>query len=171
MQTPRRHKRWPTGRACAASSAGRTHSSRYVFRGSIRRFNSLKRLCGFILLLFERLLWRERGDDFLEARIATERVPKRQEFQLTVADRARAIAHTGKLLTGEAFVAYPGSNYRQILDYLHAADRVLFHRKKLNCARAFAKRFLFSPQTCVNQAKYAQSGTVIGLTLEDFLLL
>src|SRR5947208_3029814 len=30
------------------------------------------------------LLWCERGDDFFKARVAAQRVPKRQQFQLTI---------------------------------------------------------------------------------------
>jgi hypothetical protein len=37
------------------------------------------------------LLRREIGDDFFETRLAAERVPERMQFQLTIAERARAL--------------------------------------------------------------------------------
>ena len=38
-------------------------------------------------LPLQRLLWRERGDYFLKARIAAQLVPKREQFQLAIAER------------------------------------------------------------------------------------
>jgi hypothetical protein len=41
--------------------------------------------------LYGLLFGRERGDDFLEARIAAERVPPGREFELAVAEGAGAV--------------------------------------------------------------------------------
>ena len=55
----------------------------------------------------------------------------------------------GQLLTGEIFVVHPRGDYRQILDYFRATNRVLFYGKKLNGPPAFVKRFLFAAKTGV----------------------
>jgi hypothetical protein len=49
-------------------------------RMTLRRFGSGKKLGGVILFLLGRLFRRERLYDFLEARIAAERVPSRVQF-------------------------------------------------------------------------------------------
>src|SRR4030095_9328989 len=120
---------------------------------------------------FGLLFRRERGDDLLKARIAAERVPKWHQFQLAIGEVARAADGYGKLFAGEILVTNPRSGHRQIFDYIRTMGRIFFHGKKLDCAPAFAKRFLFTAKTSVDQTKHAERGTVIWLGLDDFLLL
>ena len=47
---------------------------------NIGAVSSAKNFFGSILLLLARFFRRERGNDFLEARIAAERVPEREQF-------------------------------------------------------------------------------------------
>ena len=52
------------------------------------------------------------------------------------------------------------------------ADKcIFFHRKKLNCAAAFAQRFLFSAEAGIDHAQHAPCRAEIWLRLDDFLLL
>jgi hypothetical protein len=53
------------------------------------------------------LLRRERSDDFLEARIATERVPIRMELEKAVREVVRNTLHRGDLFDGEVFLTSP----------------------------------------------------------------
>ena len=52
-----------------------------------------------------------------EATIATQRIPKREQFQIAVAEVARRVDDDGKLFAGEIFVANRRSDHRQILDH------------------------------------------------------
>src|SRR6267143_705246 len=78
----------------------------------------------------------ERGDDLLKARIAAQRIPKRQQFQLTIADRARRAGGDGELFAGKIFVANPRSDHRQILDHCWTNQCIFFYLEKLDCAPA-----------------------------------
>src|SRR6266403_1098725 len=112
-----------------------------------------------------RVFRRERGDDFFEARIAPQRVPDRHEFQLAIAEAARAADGYGKLFAGEIFVTNPRSDHRQIFDQVGAMGRIFFHGKKLDRAPAFAKRFLFPAKTSVDQTKEADRGLASSLVI------
>src|ERR1700730_4362570 len=129
-----------------------------------------RRSCAGSLDCRRSILRRERSDDLIEARIAAERIPDRHEFQLAIAEAARAVDGHGKLFAGEVFVTNPRSDHRQIFEHVRAIGRIFFHGKKLDRAPAFAKRFLFPTKTGVDQTKHAQRGTVIWLGLDDFLL-
>src|SRR6266403_4909985 len=98
---------------------------------------------------------REGGNDFFEARIATQRVPEWQQLQFAVGDSARGPEGDGKLFAGEVFVANPGSDHREVFDHGDSVNRILFHRKKLNCAPAFAQRFLLPFERSVDQTQHA----------------
>src|SRR5438874_9474217 len=69
-----------------------------------------------------RLLWCEGGDDFLKGRIAAQRIPKRQQFQLTVTDGARRTDGDGKLLAGEIFIANPRGDHCKIRNHERTID-------------------------------------------------
>ena len=70
------------------------------------------------LLIQKRLqLRRERGGDLLKARAATQRSPKREQFQIAVAEVARRVDDDRKLFAGEIFDANPRSDHRQIPDH------------------------------------------------------
>jgi hypothetical protein len=62
-------------------------------------------------------LRRERGDDLLKARVAPQRIPKREQFQIAVAEVARRVDDDGKLFEGEILVANPCGHHRQIPDH------------------------------------------------------
>src|SRR5262249_21197589 len=99
-------------------------------------------------------LWREGGNDLLEARVAAQRVPERQKFQLTIADRAWRPCDSGQLFAGVIFVANPGSYHRQILNHQRPIDCIFFHRKKLDRASPFTQRFLLPTKASVDQAQH-----------------
>jgi hypothetical protein len=54
------------------------------------------------------LLWREGGDDFFEARLASQRIPERRQFQFTIADDTRWTDDNGELFACEILFANPG---------------------------------------------------------------
>ena len=76
-----------------------------------------------------------------------------------------------KLFAGEIVVANPCSNHRQILDHCDAVAPHPFPSVKLHRAPAFSQCFLFASKTGIDQTKHAQCRTVIGLGLDNFLLL
>src|SRR5206468_10354323 len=90
------------------------------------------------------LLRREGGDDFLEAPVAAQRVPKWQQLQLTIAWRHGITKGTSKLFTSHIFITSPRGDHGEILNHRHASDCVFLRRKKLNCPPTFLKRFFFS---------------------------
>src|SRR5262249_524449 len=92
----------------------------------------------------------EGGDDFLEARVAAQRIPKRQQFQFAIADATGRADGAGKLFEGEAFFANPGSNHCQVMNHEGTIECVLFRRKKLDGAPSFAQRFFFPPKSSVD---------------------
>ena len=99
-------------------------------------------------------LGRERGNDLLEARVAPKRVPERQKFQLTIADRAWRTEGNGQLFAGEIFLTDPGSYHRQILNHQRPIDCIFFHGKKLDRASPFAQRLILPTKTSVDQAEH-----------------
>src|SRR5438034_4480009 len=84
------------------------------------------------------LFWRERVDDFFEARIFPQWIPKRQSFQLAIADSARGTDGDCKLFAREIFLANPCSDHCQILDHKWTVDCIFLHWKKLDRASSFA---------------------------------
>jgi hypothetical protein len=83
----------------------------------VKTLNALKRRLRIIQSVLSaqsvvNLFRREGGDDFLEARVPAERVPKRQQFQLPVGDGSWWTNSHGELLAGEIFLAGPGSDHR-----------------------------------------------------------
>ena len=60
------------------------------------------------------LLRCERGDDFLKARIATQRVPVRVKFESAIAERVRDALHRRDLFDRPIFLTSPGVDLRQI---------------------------------------------------------
>src|SRR6266700_2401672 len=113
----------------------------------------------------------ERGDDFLEARIAAQGFQGRKQFQLAVAKRrARKPGCDRQLLASEVFLTDPGSDDSEELNHMSAVDGIFCHRQKLNRPATLAQGILFSPKSSVYQAKHAESGAVIGLCLHNLLL-
>src|SRR5437867_7088431 len=64
----------------------------------------------------QKLLGCEGGNDLFEAWIAAQGVPKRQQFQLPVAEKAWVTGRDRKLCAGQIFVANPRSDNRELLD-------------------------------------------------------
>src|SRR6266480_94802 len=60
------------------------------------------------------LLRCERGNDFLEARIATQRVPVRVDFEKAIAEGVRNAFHRRDLFDGAIFLTSPGVDLRQV---------------------------------------------------------
>ena len=70
------------------------------------------------------LLRREGGDDFFEARIAAQRVPRWHQFQFAIADGARNRIPNGrgKLFASEILFTDPRSNHCQMFDHVETID-------------------------------------------------
>src|SRR5437868_8924494 len=80
------------------------------------------------------LLRRERSDDLLEARIASERIPPRHQFQFTIADVAGRPDGDGKLFAGEIFFSNPRCNHCEVSDQVPTDEGIFLHWQKLECA-------------------------------------
>jgi hypothetical protein len=91
------------------------------------------------------VFWREGGNDLLKARIAAKRVPERQKFQLTIADRAWRADGNGQLFAGEILVPSPGSYHGQILNHQRTIDGIFFHGKKRDRAPSDASAGISAP--------------------------
>ena len=124
--------------------------------GPVSAMNRVGRRAHLLLLLYRC----EGGDDFFEARIATQGVPKRQQFQVAVGESARGTDGDGKLLAGEIFITNPRSDHREVFDHSDSVNCIFFHRKKLNCTSAFPQRFLFPSQPSVDQTQHAERRAV-----------
>ncbi len=72
--------------------------------------------------MFALELWRERADDFSEARITAERVPLRVQFQSSVENALRNLRGGRQLFEGQIFFASPGTYDREI-SYKLGSDR------------------------------------------------
>jgi hypothetical protein len=53
----------------------------------------------------------------LEARIATHRIPRQEQFPIAVAEVVRRLDANRKLFAGEIFAANPCGHHRQIPDH------------------------------------------------------
>ena len=116
------------------------------------------------------LLWCQGGDDLFEARIAAQRVPKRQQLQFAIAELTRKLDGDGELFAGEIVVANPGGNSCQRHDHARAVGRIFFDGKQLNRAAALAERFVFSSQGSVDQTKHAKGTSIVRMGANEFLL-
>src|SRR5262249_8633672 len=120
--------------------------------------------------LSEYLFRSERGDDFFEARITSQRIPIGKKFQLAITDTTWQSSGSGQLFASEVFVANPCRSHCQILDHDGTVKRILSYRNKFNRAPAFTERFFFSSQGSINQTKHAKSRPVIWLKVYGFRL-
>src|SRR6516164_8790286 len=96
------------------------------------------------------LLRCQRGDYLFETRVATQRIPKRDQFQLPVTRAAGAANGSRKLFTREIFVADPSSDYGQVLNHSRAIDRIFFQWQQFDCTSPLVQRFLFSAKSGVD---------------------
>lgn len=113
----------PMTRLVFKATAGRRRMERMDFLGgiyqrrptiahAIRRTQSRRTYLCYPYNRWLFLFWRERSDDFFEAWIAAQRVPKREQFQLAISGRGRIPHGDGKLFAGEVFVTDPRSDHR-----------------------------------------------------------
>src|SRR6266571_916815 len=108
-------------------------------RMTLRRFSSAKRLRGFILLLLGRLLWGKRSDDLLEARIAVELIPPRQQFQSAVTEEAGQLHSLCQMFQGKVLLTNPCGDDGRILDHVRSVEGILLHRHQLDGTPDFAQ--------------------------------
>src|SRR5438876_5184174 len=83
-------------------------------------------------------LRREGGDDFFEAEITTQWVPKRHYLQPTIADRSWNLGSRGKLFKRDIFLANPRCANRKPLNHQESIECIFLRRQKLNRAATFA---------------------------------
>src|SRR5262249_48964993 len=93
-------------------------------------------------------------DEFFKARVAAQRIPKRHEFQVAIAEGDRAMDDAGKLFAGELFVTDPRSDHRQVLEHRGTLAGIFLDRHQLHRAPAFAQRVLSAPRPGVDQPKH-----------------
>src|SRR5207245_11422482 len=86
-----------------------------------------------------KLFRRQRRDDFLETRIATQRIPEWVQFQPAVCYRARNPYQDIQLLQGEFFFASPGTDDGEDLNHIRTAECIPFDWKKLNRPAALSQ--------------------------------
>src|SRR5438067_9465326 len=99
------------------------------------------------------VLWGKRGDDFLEARIAAERVPEGVQFQGAVAQHERCLGSTQssfQLLQGKLLLARPRCRDREILKDETAVEYIFFQRRKRDRSTAFFQGQVFPPKSSVD---------------------
>src|SRR5207249_5382041 len=75
-----------------------------------------------------------------------------------------------ELLAGQVFLAGPGANDREQLNYIRSREGVPFDWKQLDRSPTLSQRVLLSPKSCVDQAKHAKGRSIIGLGANYFLL-
>src|SRR5207237_1298691 len=103
------------------------------------------------------LFRRERGDDFFEARIAPQWIPKREQLQIAVAEGTRVAHDLGKLFKREILLANPRRADRKPLNHQRPVECIFLRWQKLDRAAAFACCLLFSP-AAINAA-FAAAGS------------
>jgi hypothetical protein len=92
------------------------------------------------------LVWREGSDNFFETRVATQGIPLRHQFQLTIAERTGVTDGAGKLLTGDRIVANPSGDHRKIGGDNATNNCVFFYWNKLDCCRPSRSASSFRPR-------------------------
>src|SRR5207244_13479379 len=111
------------------------------------------------------------GGALCKARIASQRVPKRQQFEVAVVEWASWTDGDCQLLAGEIFITSPRSDHREVFDRTDSVNCIFFHGKKLNCTPAFPQRFFFPSQPSVDQTQHAERRPVAFGRLKALLLL
>src|SRR2546428_9583078 len=93
------------------------------------------------------LLWHERRDDFFEARIAAQRIPRRIEAKFAVAGASWDFRDYFQLLNRERRLIGPRINQGEVADQVSTGKGILRYGAKFNGTTCLTNRFLFSPQT------------------------
>src|SRR6266478_9887735 len=109
------------------------------------------------------LLRRKRGNDFLEARIATQRVPVRVKFEKAIAQGARGALQRRDLFDGAIFLTSPCVDLRQINGYIRAVDSVFGDGQQFTAATSLSKCLFFPLETGVDHAQQTEGGREVGL--------
>src|SRR5207302_9010134 len=99
------------------------------------------------------LLWRERGDDFFEARVASQPVPERLELEKTIAKQVGQALYLGDLVDGRVLVSYPGVDLGPVHEKRDTVKTIFAYSKKLTSPPTFAYRLLASAETCINDSQ------------------
>src|SRR5437016_7263043 len=84
------------------------------------------------------LFRRERGDDFFEARIVPQWIPKREQLQIAVAEGTRVAHDLGKLFKREILLVNPRRADRKPLNHQRPVECIFLRWQKLDRAAAFA---------------------------------
>src|SRR5207253_1517041 len=100
--------------------------------------------------------WRERGNDFFEARVAAQRIPHRTQAQVAITWTRRYSGELLKLLKCQVTFARPGTNHGKprscrSLVIRWAPHRFLGGGHQFYRAPAFAQRLLLSSLGCIDQ--------------------
>src|SRR5438552_9609269 len=85
-----------------------------------------------------RLPWGKRINDLFEAGIAAERIPKRQQLEISIAKRSWNVSGRGKLFKREILLANPGRADGKPLNHQRTIKCIFLHRQKLDRAATFA---------------------------------
>src|SRR5260370_19606310 len=86
-----------------------------------------------------------------ETGIAPQRVPPREQFQPTIAERAWETDDTVQFFKSEILVADAGCDHCQICHPKDSLRYIFFRTNKFDCTPAFTQRFLFSSEIGVDQ--------------------
>src|SRR5207244_12639097 len=105
----------------------------------------------------------ERGNDFLEARIATQRVPVRVKFEKAIAEGVRNALQRRDLFDGAIFLTSPCVDLRQINGYVRAVDSVFGDGQQFTAATSLSKCLFFSVEAGVDHAQQTEGGREVGL--------
>src|SRR5882724_368100 len=108
------------------------------------------------------LLRRERGNDFLEARIATQRVPVRVKFEKAIAEAVRDALHRRDLFDGAIFLTSPGVDLRQINGYVRAVDSIFGDWQQSTAATSLSKCLFFPLEAGVDHAQQTEGSREVG---------
>src|SRR5213078_3965849 len=107
------------------------------------------------------LLGRKRAHDFLEARIATQRIPPWVKTQLTVAEVAGQLYGDLQLLQGQVLLASHRVNDREILNYSGTSNRIFGYWQELDCAPAFTDRVFFMAECVICEGQNTEDFSTI----------
>ena len=115
------------------------------------------------------LLRCERGDNFLETRVATQRIPVRVKFEKTVAEGVRDAFNRRDLFNGAIFVTDPSVSLRQIHDQECTVDGIFGYGQQFARALTLLYRLLFSIKASIDHCQQTKSSREIGLLFHYFL--
>jgi hypothetical protein len=114
---------------------------------------SAARLLRDRVALFVRPFGRERGDDFLEARIAAQRIPGWIEAKFAVAGASWNFCDDFQLLNRERMLTGPRIDERKVLDPARPEEGILRYGEKFNGMTRFIDRLLFPSQAGIDSRR------------------